>query len=46
MDDDAPAGLRERRRLDTQLDIHEAALSLFEEQGDGTWREQTTFALG
>ncbi|MGM1030347.1 MAG: TetR family transcriptional regulator [Actinomycetota bacterium] len=33
MDDAAPQGLRERRRLDTQLEIHEAALSLFEQQG-------------
>lgn len=33
MDDDVPAGLRERRRLDTQLEIHEAAVALFEEQG-------------
>lgn len=33
MDDDVPSGLRERRRLDTQRDIHEAALSLFEQHG-------------
>lgn len=33
MDDAMPHGLRERRRLDTQLEIHEAALSLFEEHG-------------
>lgn len=33
MDDEVPQGLRERRRLGTQLEIHEAALSLFEEQG-------------
>ncbi|MFA4841169.1 MAG: TetR family transcriptional regulator [Agrococcus sp.] len=33
MDDQVHPSLRERRRLDTQLEIHEAALALFEEQG-------------
>lgn len=33
MDDAMPDGLRERRRRTTQLEIHEAALALFEEQG-------------
>lgn len=33
MDDGVRHGLRERRRLDTEHEIHEAALALFEEQG-------------
>ena len=33
MNVDAPKDLRTRRRLDTQQEIHEAALALFEEQG-------------
>ncbi|WP_226920701.1 TetR family transcriptional regulator [Georgenia subflava] len=33
MTDDAPQDLRTRRRLDTQHEIHQAALQLFEEQG-------------
>lgn len=32
-DDDAPRGLRARRRLDTHHEIHRAALELFEEHG-------------
>ncbi|WP_271395019.1 TetR family transcriptional regulator [Neomicrococcus lactis] len=31
--EDAPLGLRERRRLQTEAEIHEAAISLFEEKG-------------
>lgn len=31
--DEQPLGLRERRRLQTQTEIHEAAISLFEEKG-------------